>query len=610
MVFDPLVSSHGILHPTNVTIKHWQLRDLLVSRQGPNVTDAASLYPHNATVRQLNFTTGRDTLVVNLDFEPRCLVSYGEVLVAGGVRTETPTSVQSVNSHSEFINNRNSHRRQSSMLSPPPFPPPWSNSFRSNILGNTPPILDEGILSVANISTGEKYSGPPSVGGLINNSVSLYSRGQRALACNNDNSIYMLSINPAEYSVCEKINFEFPLNHAAISPIHGSSEGHQTLAVVGDSPDIHFLNQTSRGWQTTSLIPTDSDYVLSTGFHDNGVLFAVASQNGKARIYDQRKLSNYASGSTPLYQISTTRPKLAAGCFRTLKFGKAAEDLLFVSEHNNRVHMLDIRNFENHQVLEVNGTSVHENQEPRNGFSTGHIPRHSNYFEDDKSEFTHTEYSLPPWQSFSDDVISTPTVYTIRGTVTPFKDVSPYPSNEPVPQNYRYNTQYTYQASVINGENRDEGAVDYHTYTDSTHNSDDDIASHRTSLGDNFPRSINSQRWQIMESSIPSSQFSQQQLPLRRRRGYQHIGSTVSESGWGNENNQRPISFRIPDYDSSRSLPYTSSRYSTARANTDINGLAWSSYHGGSLLVGCEKGIGVWPIDVRSRKVWQRFQLR
>jgi len=79
-------------------------------------------------------------------------------------------------------------------------------------------------------------------------------------------------------------------------------------------------------------------------------MFGGAFQDGMSRLYDVRNLN------IPLAKIKSTRPNELMGAFRCLKFSNGPEDLMFLSEQMERVHIVDLRDFDNHQVLTVPGT--------------------------------------------------------------------------------------------------------------------------------------------------------------------------------------------------------------------------------------------------------------
>lgn len=226
----------------------------------------------------------------------------------------------------------------------------------------------KGLFAVHNRDTDETLC--QELGELINNSISLYSEPGtaetaqlKAIICNNDSKLYFADIENSRIALTGRIRFPHPLNHASISP------SRKTIVACGDTQQIYlcprdgdrpYLANTGTGssssgrdiglpagWQTTETIDTWSEFGFSTGFHSSGVVFGVAFQPGVAQLFDIRNLSE------PLTQIYSTRPKEWPGAFRCLKFSQGPEDLLFLSEQMGRVHIVDLRNFSNHQILMV-----------------------------------------------------------------------------------------------------------------------------------------------------------------------------------------------------------------------------------------------------------------
>jgi hypothetical protein len=94
-------------------------------------------------------------------------------------------------------------------------------------------------------------------------------------------------------------------------------------------------------------IETKSDFGFSVEFHSSGVLFGAAFQDGRARLYDIRNLK------TELADFVSTRVHESAGALRCLKFTQGPEDLMFLTEQHDRVHIIDLRDFDDHQVLSI-----------------------------------------------------------------------------------------------------------------------------------------------------------------------------------------------------------------------------------------------------------------
>lgn len=263
-------------------------------------------YPCDRAIHSLDLSNGKDTVVADFDFEPRCLQTTANVIIGGGLQDLTDIR----------------------------------DTGRDSRLSASPA---RGLFAVHNRYTGDYYSGE--LGDFINNAVSLYEDSPtrlRAVVCNNDCSLYFTDIHNSSFEVSESIKLTSPLNHAAVSP-----DGKMIVA-CGDTPKLMMLTQgESQGWSLNKVFDSKSDRGFSVAFHPSGVVFGAAFEDGMARLYDTRSLK------MPLAEIKTTRPMEMNGAFRCLKFSTGPEDLVFISEQMHRVHIVDLRDFQNHQVLTV-----------------------------------------------------------------------------------------------------------------------------------------------------------------------------------------------------------------------------------------------------------------
>lgn len=243
----------------------------------------------------MDLFSGKDSVVAEFDFRPRCLQNYKDVLVTGGLHED-------------------------------------------HGVGGS----QKGLLAVHNMVTGDQVS--RDLGDLINNSVCLYSDTNDkidAIVCNNDCSLYFLEIMDSQCVVSDSMRLDTPFNHASISP------DHKTVVACGDNPNIIICNRKgTSGWTMSDNLNSGSDSGFSTAWHSSGILFGVAFQDGTARLYDIRNLKQ------PLTEIKSSCPEMA-GAFRCIKFSNGCEDMLFLTEQVERVHVVDIRDFDNHQVLTV-----------------------------------------------------------------------------------------------------------------------------------------------------------------------------------------------------------------------------------------------------------------
>lgn len=326
--------------------------------------------------------------VVDFNFKPRCFTEQNGLIACGGLVGSDdkgfPTNWSRL--EHESINNDNNN-------STVPSPTPGSNSSPAqpismssrNILADgsnySNPNIWKGILSIYNQETDFKTS--VILGQFINNCVTVHERSTQnynLYTCNNDGHIYQCDISNRSIDLVKRYSdLTFPLNNASLS-----HDG-QTLIVSGDSnkfaiykqneivnqftlkydnqPDWgggnnfngknNRVNVTTRfevNDNTTAIDnnvfeTTNGDHGFYNCFSENDLQFATLFQNGICLMYDIRNTYN------PLAEIISTRPQSHNGAFRVCKFSYGLDDLLFISEHQGRVHVVDTRNFTNHQVI-------------------------------------------------------------------------------------------------------------------------------------------------------------------------------------------------------------------------------------------------------------------
>lgn len=449
-----LLHDQYTFYPAHVTVKHWQLRDLIhATDMGGGMSHDSVIYPVHNTIRQLSFD-GSDQPLFEFQFEPRCVRVQNGIVAAGGVYDQSCG--------------------------------PRRPSLGSGLSRLTrPPASSPGLFCVGNIATKETYSGEIFTGEAINNAVTLYDNATKALVCNNDHLLYFLSIGSASFAVEDQFRFTSALNHASISP------DNSTVVACGDSNQVYVCNRGAYGWVKTHTIEIGSESGFSTAFHPNGVLFGVASQDGVARLYDVRKHSK------PLVEVPSSRREENHGAFRCLKFSEGPEDIMFISEHSGRVHMVDLRDFSNHQVL--------------------HLP----YYSRPPKSMHH--YYPEEWSQRS-----------IRSARSGRSDIS--------------NSSSEYMAG-----------------SDISLDSEPQITP-ITDHAANYAPPVYSAFSAAPPSSSSSSRVS---LPAL------------------NSGESRRLTYR----------------------EHDISGMCWSPYDGGSLLVGTEKGITSWRVNVKSRRVFPSYDV-
>ncbi|ONH69361.1 hypothetical protein BON22_0511 [Cyberlindnera fabianii] len=318
-------------HPAKITVNHWQLRDLVQ----PSSRDTNEiLYTHESAIKMTDRSTGKMSTTCELDFHPRCFKEAHDKIVSGGV-------ISSVNA-----NNSNSHMNRS-----------FSNiGDGQSGQGST----WRGLFSFYNRETQESMS--IRLGSYINNNASISKIGNSeysSFVCNNDMSIYNTLITPSSIVVNSSLPLDFPLNHSDLS------DDRKNLVVVGDSSNIVFLHpgqEDSTRIHRDQVIETGCDSGFSTSFDQSGLHFASCFQDGTCLIYDTRNVS-----AGPMDRIYSTRRNSSSGALRCVKYSRGTDDLLLISEHVGRVHVVDTRDFNNHQVIVLPFNTYHR---PRSGRGT------------------------------------------------------------------------------------------------------------------------------------------------------------------------------------------------------------------------------------------------
>lgn len=313
-------------HYLNISLSspHWQLKDLLISSNYSNYLDdlhynsnPTFYFPYKNRIFKFDYSSILEnsknsnihTKILNyssIKFQsnPRCLKHLDGILVTGG------------------INN---------IYDP-----------ETNPIG-----LHKGSFSLFNSNTSitENFQ----IGEFITNSVSInkYSNlNYKSFICNNDKFLYEFDItNSRIVQSSNPIYLKVALNHSILS------NDNKTQIIVGDSSKIfinHPLeknNNNNNYNNNMEIIQTDGDCGFSTSFLSNNNQFITCFQDGLALIYDLRNLS------IPIHKIYSTRPKTQPGAFRVVKTSNYNNDLICISEHQGRIHLIDSRNFDNHSVL-------------------------------------------------------------------------------------------------------------------------------------------------------------------------------------------------------------------------------------------------------------------
>ncbi|KAK9352450.1 hypothetical protein V1523DRAFT_413975 [Lipomyces doorenjongii] len=534
-----------VSHPARVTIKHWQLRDLVCKTA--NLHEV--LYVSERAVKSIDTDTGKTAKCAEFAFEPRCLASAFGIVAAGGVQ-----------------------RGQLGIT----YRGPEEDA-------------DNGVdLPVTMIE----------LGGYINNSITLFKPGSAsvsALVCNNDHTLRMLDINGSSYTVIDTLQLPVPLNHASISP------DRKSIIACGDSAHLFVFHPEERNrsseasaeattcvdslphlkWTRTATLATSADAGFSTAFAPSGVLFAVASQDGLASIYDSRYLSASSSSTSlstrnapkPLRQIESTRPHENAGAFRCLKFSTGAEDLLLISEQAGRVHVVDTRRFEDRQILDIPNTVNYRIRSMRR--------RRDNFGNDNNSP--------PSSASGPSSGPSDSSTYSRRRRlmgITSSRITAEIPQQSAGGSSYVPAYPSDYVTHDETGEMRRRG---------NDFSSDTALAGYYYQEHEGRHSAERSQEG--YDDRNDEAELDDDELDDDER--YCVFGDmAVSRSASSSSSN---ITGR-----------YTNSMDPAARLirEKEISGIAWSDEDGGSVIVGWDSGIGKWTVDRWGRRIFPSYKMR
>ncbi|TID30723.1 hypothetical protein CANINC_000639 [Pichia inconspicua] len=308
-----------------VSAPHWQLKDMLVVSKYSDPcanelynADPHILFPHKNRIFTFPMSECADcgvttkTLLtdkqntIRFATSPRCLQQLDDIIVAGGV-----------------------------------------NSVAANTTNSLVSVgLHKGSFSVHNTTT--QLTKNFQVGEFINNCVTINKSPTSSnnhyisYLCNNDKYLHRYDITNSRITPFgTPVYLNVALNHAIMSP------DNKTLITLGDTSNIYVSHPEEDIRRVTDFktIPTSGDCGFSTAFLPNGLHFLTCFQDGISLIYDLRNTN------IPIHEIHSTRPKTQPGAFRVTKTTTNNDDLVFISEHQGRIHMIDTRNFKNHAVI-------------------------------------------------------------------------------------------------------------------------------------------------------------------------------------------------------------------------------------------------------------------
>ncbi|KAI9260798.1 WD40-repeat-containing domain protein [Sporodiniella umbellata] len=225
------VQSKPIVHDQQVSVHHWQLRDLvLTDKQFRNEL----FVPVGNDIVKYDYTTGKkDLLLEDIGYKSTCIASGFGYLAAGG-------------QHGDLILKD-------------------TKSDYERCITSSPGCTINNGLCFSRCSNGEK----------------------RLLVSNNDSSIRVFSV--PDLNLIDTINFKTPVNNTCVSP-----DGEKMVA-VGDDNSVHLFNISFSGkYELVRTMTVSKDANFSVAWNHASDKFAVSSQDGSVYVWDIRHTSPLA----------------------------------------------------------------------------------------------------------------------------------------------------------------------------------------------------------------------------------------------------------------------------------------------------------------------------
>eukprot|EP00887_Chlorella_sp_A99_P001147 scaffold14.g1147.t1 len=192
-------------------------------------------------------------------------------------------------------------------------------------------------LDVRALATGEiVYKGH--CGGSVNNALAVArdaSGALRLFVCNNDDTVKVYSLSSG--ALHAMVRCPVAINYCALSP------GGRHLVCVGDNRHTYLYQAGPAGYRQCRVFTEACDAGMCCAWAPGGSLFAAASQDGLAAVWDHRNCKVVA------------RYRTVQAC-RNVKFSPAPLDLMAFTEHRSRCHAVDMRMWDRQpQVLQLRG---------------------------------------------------------------------------------------------------------------------------------------------------------------------------------------------------------------------------------------------------------------
>ncbi|RCK65380.1 hypothetical protein Cantr_01033 [Candida viswanathii] len=307
------------------SVNHWQLRDLIKFN---NITNQV-YYTKDDSIYKYQVDDYSIDKYIKLNYYPRCFDHWRDYVVTGGLLT-TSSKLFSLN-----LSNLT-----------------YENAQDSPSFASTSRRIAKGLFSFYNPELDQLST--VKIGEMINNDVTLYkstNNSFQSYICNNDTFLYCVDINNSDLKCFNKINCE---SNTCLNNVIKNPKFNNILTATGDSSLIFLIDPSSKNPIIKTINSGHDSGGFGVDYHSNGLLFSTVFQDGVCQIYDIRNLSK------SLIEIHSTRPGHQSGAFRVVKFSPENDlnDLMIISEHVGRVHLIDLRNLnydnvDDHQVVVI-----------------------------------------------------------------------------------------------------------------------------------------------------------------------------------------------------------------------------------------------------------------
>lgn len=642
------------LYDAKVSINHWQLRDCIKSSSvekgklfyifDHSIRELNTIIPPSATDAESNVNPSHE--VVTFNFKPSCFTESNGLIACGGLLGSNEKEMFPIYNYGSAASTRHGDNESSEGTDPssapaPIIPIPMANGDALNDNSNySNPKLWKGVLSIHDKNTNK--SNTFILGQFINNCVALQPKSTndfKLFACNNDNHLYECDISNSKIVLNKRYNeLKFALNNIAISSdansmiVSGDSNEfaiyHKNLLTDKftisnptldpnpmrlskfDSNYSEYLDYSGNSYSNIYHVP-NADHGFYSSFSENNLQFATIFQNGTCLLYDLRKMDK------PLFQINSSRQYSQNGAFRVCKFSKGIDDLLFITEHQSRIHVIDTRNFANHQVILVpeklksdpefltnsnlsttesstNSSSATINEE-NNALSRFRIQRRSHDSRRRVSNISRGNYSLLFTASNNNNNNNNrrysypPTTkkrkepWVTSANIIPIKflepRVVPYPNAASLLNRYSNNFDF----NVTPTDNRFDSIPFLPTVPDNQRNLNFNVRRVSTSMNDSF-------------QSNKTDQFYKLKLDENRN-------DTIQISDEPNE--QSSIENNLTDLENDVEMDFSSTDFTE---ETNISGLDWvEDFDGSSIVIGSHYGVIKWGINSWARRSFSSY---